>query len=129
MIVKVFVLVFWFIIRVSFIKVKSIADIIRNRYGKAVVRKTFKFEKNNYKLRNGHLDLRFFYWNVRKINLFQCFYNLNERTDTSIILLFTRSARLNFWMKRSGLRAQRRIEKNYKEPFLVYVFHIFAFCF
>ena len=76
MIVKVLGLVFLFIIRIRFTKGKSIADIIRSRYGEAFVRKINKFERNEYKLRKGHLDLRFLL-NVRKAILFQSFYNLN----------------------------------------------------
>ena len=52
MIVKVLGLVFLFIIRIRFPKCKSIRDIIRSR-------KICKFEKNDYKLGKGHLDLRF----------------------------------------------------------------------
>ena len=37
----------------------SMADIIRSRYGEAFVRKIHKFEKSDYKLQKGHLDLRF----------------------------------------------------------------------
>ena len=69
MIVKVLGLVFLFIIRISFPKGKSIADIIRSTFGEAFVRIIRKFEKSDYKLRKGHLDLRF-YWNVRKTILF-----------------------------------------------------------
>ena len=58
MTVKVLGLVLLFIIRIRFPKAKMIADIIRNRYEKAFVRKIRKFEKNDYKLRKGHLDLR-----------------------------------------------------------------------
>ena len=59
MIVKVLGLVFLFITRIRFPKGKSIANIIRSRYGEAFVRKIRKFEKNDYKLRKSHLDLRF----------------------------------------------------------------------
>ena len=59
MIVKVLGLVFLFIIPIRFSKGKSIADIIRSRYGEAFVRKIRKFEKSDYKLQKGHLDLRF----------------------------------------------------------------------
>ena len=59
MIVKVFSLVFLFIIRIRFPKGKSIADIIRSRYGEALVRKIRKFKKNDYKLRKRHMNLRF----------------------------------------------------------------------
>ena len=59
MIVKVLGLVFLFIIRIRFPKGKSIANIIRSRYGEVFVRKIHKFEKNDYKLRKSQLDLRF----------------------------------------------------------------------
>ena len=59
MIVKVLGLVFLFIIRIRFPKGKSIANIIRSKYGEAFVRKICKFEKTDYKLRKSHLDLRF----------------------------------------------------------------------
>ena len=59
MIVKVLGLVFSFIIRIRFLKGKSITDIVRSRYGEAFVRVICKFEKSDYKLRKGHLDLRF----------------------------------------------------------------------
>ena len=48
---KDFGLVFLFIIRIRFPKGKSIADIIRSRYGETFVRKIRKLEKNDYKLR------------------------------------------------------------------------------
>ena len=59
MVVEVLGLIFLFIIRIRFPKGKSIANIIRSRYGEAFVRKIRKFEKNNHKLRKSHLDLRF----------------------------------------------------------------------
>ena len=59
MIVKVLGLVFLFMISIRFPKGKSIANIIRSRYGEAFVRKIRKFEKNDYQLRKSHLDLRF----------------------------------------------------------------------
>ena len=59
MIVKVLGLVFLFIIRIRFPNGKSIANIIRSSYREAFVRKIHKLEKNDYKLRKGHLDLRF----------------------------------------------------------------------
>ena len=52
-------MVFLFIIHIRFPKGKSIAEIIRSRCGKTFVRKIRKFEKNDYKLRKDHLDLRF----------------------------------------------------------------------
>ena len=54
-IVKLLDLVFLFIICIRFPKGKSIAD----RYGEAFLRKIRKFEIDDYKLRKGHLDLRF----------------------------------------------------------------------
>ena len=59
MIVKIIGLVFLFIIRIRFPRRKSIADIIRNRYGEAFVKKIRRFEKCDFKLRKCHLDLRF----------------------------------------------------------------------
>ena len=58
MIVKILGMVFLFIICVRFPKGKLIADIIWSKYGEAFVRKIHIFEKNNYKLWKGHLDLR-----------------------------------------------------------------------
>ena len=49
---------FLFIIRIRFPKGKSIADIIRNRYGESFVKKIRRFEKCDFKLRKCHLDLR-----------------------------------------------------------------------
>ena len=60
----------------KFPKGKSIADVIRSRFGEAFDWKIRKFEKNYNKSRKGHLDYGF-YWNVRKIILFKSFYNLN----------------------------------------------------
>ena len=48
-----------FDIRIRFPRGKSIADIIRNRYGEAFVKKIRRFEKCDFKLRKCHLDLRF----------------------------------------------------------------------
>ena len=59
MIVRIIGLVFLFIIRIRFPRGKSIADIIRNRYGEAFVKKIRRFEKCDFKLRKCHLDLRF----------------------------------------------------------------------
>ena len=74
-IVKVFGLVFLFIIRIGFPKGKSIADIIRSRYGEAFVRIIRKFEKSDCKLRKGHLDLRFLL-ECKKNNLLPKFLQL-----------------------------------------------------
>ena len=59
MIVRITGLVFLFIIRIRLPRGKSIADIIRNRYGEVYVKKTQRFEKCNFKLRKCHLGLRF----------------------------------------------------------------------
>ena len=59
MIVRIIGLVFLFIIRIRFPRGKSIADIIKNRYGEAYVKKIRRFEKCDFKLRKSHLDLRF----------------------------------------------------------------------
>ena len=59
MIVSIIGLVFLFIIRIRFPRGKSIADIIRNKYGEAFVTKIRRFEKCDFKLRKCHLDLRF----------------------------------------------------------------------
>ena len=56
MLVRTIGLVFLFIIRIRFPRGKSIADIIRNRYGEAFVKKMRRFEKCDFKC---HLDLRF----------------------------------------------------------------------
>ena len=58
MIVRIIGLVL-FIIRIRFPRGKSIADIIRNKYGEAFVKKLRMFEKCNFKLRKCHLDPRF----------------------------------------------------------------------
>ena len=39
---------------------RLIADIIRSRYGEAFVKKIRKLEKNDYKLRKGHLESKVF---------------------------------------------------------------------
>ena len=43
----------------TFPKGKSMADIMKSRYGEAFVRIIRKFEKNDYKLPKGYLDLGF----------------------------------------------------------------------
>ena len=87
MIVKVLGLVFLFIIRIRFPKGKSIADIIRSRYGEAFVRKIHKFEKSDYKLQKGHLDLRFLL-ECKKNNLipkFLLFKLVNRHLHNSVV--------------------------------------------
>ena len=56
-IVKMLGLVVLFFIRIKFPKGKSIADIIGSIYETASVRKIYKFEKNDYKLQKGHLNM------------------------------------------------------------------------
>ena len=57
-IVRIIGLVFLFIIHIRFPTGKSIAYIIRNRYGESFVKKIRRFEKCDFKLRKCHLDLR-----------------------------------------------------------------------
>ena len=57
--VFVFAVVFLFIIRCRFPKKKSIAEIVRSRYGDAVLRDVRKFEKLDYKVRKCSLDIEF----------------------------------------------------------------------
>ena len=59
MIVRIIGLVFLLMIRIRFPRGKSIADIIRNRYGEAQVKKIQRFEKRDFKLGKCHLDLKF----------------------------------------------------------------------
>ena len=87
MIVKVLDLVFLFIIRIRFPKGKSIADIIRSRYGEVVIRKICKYEKNDYKLRKGHLDL-WFLLEFKKNNLIPKFLQFkltNRHLHNSVV--------------------------------------------
>ena len=57
MIVKVLTLVFLFLIRLRFPWRKSIAEIIRKRYGSDTVKQLRKFEKLDYKVRKNQGDL------------------------------------------------------------------------
>ena len=125
MIVRIIGLVL-FIIRIRFPRGKSIADIIRNRYGEAFVKKIRRFEKCDFKLRKCHLDLRFLL-DCKKTVLFQSFSVLNQRIDTLIILMCTGSANLDCQKRKPnqserGLilwrMSHRRSRKNYKEHFL-----------
>ena len=87
MIVKVLGLVFLSIMRIMFPKSKSIADIIRSRYEEAFVRKICKFEKNDYKLKKCHLDLRFLL-ECKKNNLIQKFLQFklaNRHLHNSVV--------------------------------------------
>ena len=60
MIVKVLTLVFLFLIRLRFPSKKSIAEIIRKRYGSDTVKQLRRFEKLDYKVRKNQGDLRVF---------------------------------------------------------------------
>ena len=59
MIVRIIGRFFLFIIRIRFPRGKSIADIIRNRYGEDNVKKIRRFEKWHFKWRKFYLDLMF----------------------------------------------------------------------
>ena len=88
MIVKMFGLVFLFIISIRFPKGKWIADIIRSRYEEACVRIMRKFEKNDYKLQKRHLDLRFLLLECKKNNLIPKFLQFklaNRRLYNSVV--------------------------------------------
>ena len=52
-------IVFFFIIRCRFPRNKSIAEIIRKRYGNHVLKQTRKYEKIDYKVRKLTLDIEF----------------------------------------------------------------------
>ena len=58
MIVRIIGLVFLFIFCFRFPRGKSIANIIRNRYDDAFVKKIRRFKKYHFKLQKCHLDLR-----------------------------------------------------------------------
>ena len=59
---KVFGLVFLFIIRLRFPRSQSIADIIRKRYGNRALKNVRKFERLDYQVRKCQLDIEF--WNT-----------------------------------------------------------------
>ena len=56
---RVFAIVFLFIIRCRFSKLKSLADIIRCRYGNHVLKIIRKYEKLDYRARKLNLDIKF----------------------------------------------------------------------
>ncbi|XP_057290203.1 uncharacterized protein LOC130612883 [Hydractinia symbiolongicarpus] len=56
---RVLVLVFIFLARLRFPKCKSIAQVIRDRYGESCVKVLRRFEKSDFKLRKAKLDLDF----------------------------------------------------------------------
>ena len=87
MIVRIIGLVFSFIICIRFPRGKSIADVIRNRYGEACIKKIRKFEKCDFKLRKCHLDLRFLL-DCKKngvIPKFVCFKLANKHLKNSLV--------------------------------------------
>ena len=111
-------------------KGKSIANIIRSRYGEAFVRKIRKFEKNDYKLRKSHLDLRFLL-ECKKNNLIPKFLQFklaNRHFHNSVVY-----KKCQIKLLEEEIRAKRKIinilEKDTKriketrnrckEPFLV----------
>ena len=59
MFVYISAIVFLFIIRSRFPRNKSIAEIIRKRYGNHVLKQTRKYEKIDYKVRKSMLDIEF----------------------------------------------------------------------
>ena len=59
MLFRVFGLIFLFLIRLRFPPHKSIAQVIKNRYGEVVLKHLRKFEKNEFKKRKCELDLEF----------------------------------------------------------------------
>ena len=56
---KVFGLVFLFIIRLRFPRSQSIADVIRKRYGDKALKNVRKFERLDYQVRECQLDIEF----------------------------------------------------------------------
>ena len=108
MIVKVLRLVFLFIILMKFSKGKSIADIIRSRYGEAFARKIRKFKKNDYKLQKCHLDLKFLL-ECEKNNLIPSFRNSNQqRRQLRNYVVYKK-----YQIKTISRRNQSKGEKNY----------------
>ena len=59
MLMKVFGLVFLFIIRLHFLRSQSIADAIRKRYGDKALKNVKKFERLDYQVRKCQLDIEF----------------------------------------------------------------------
>ena len=59
MIVRVFSLVFLFLLKLRFPTNKSVAEIIRKRYGSDAVKWLRKFEKLDFKIRKNEADLQF----------------------------------------------------------------------
>ena len=59
MFLRVVTIIFLFLIRIRFPEGKSIAEVIRVRYGNEVLKATRKFERTDYKYRKAKLDLEF----------------------------------------------------------------------
>ena len=59
MIVRVLALVFLFLLKLRFPANKSVAEIIRKRYGTDAVKWLRKFEKLDFKIRKNEADLQF----------------------------------------------------------------------
>ena len=53
------VLVFLFLVRIRFPRTKSIAAIIRSRYGDRMLKMVRKLEKLDFKLRKAKIDIKF----------------------------------------------------------------------
>ena len=129
-------LVFLFIIRIRFPRGKSIADIIRNRYGEAFVKKIRRFKKCDFKLRKCHLDLRFLL-DCKKsgvIPKFLRFKLANRHLNNSHVYRKCQLRLLEEEIKSkrkriNTLENDRGLRKNYKEHFLYYIFLIFVLCF
>ena len=56
---RVTALVFLFLILLRFLHPKSVAEVIRKRYGQNTVKKLGKLEKPDYRLRKAQIDLEF----------------------------------------------------------------------
>ena len=56
---RVAALVFLFLIRLRFPHLKSVAEVIRKRYGQNTVQKLRKLQKLDYRLRKAQMDLEF----------------------------------------------------------------------
>ena len=66
MIVRVLALVFLFLLKLRFPANKSVAEIIRKRYGSDTVKWLCKFEKLDFKIRKNEANLQFSKAAIRK---------------------------------------------------------------
>ena len=108
--IKVVALVFLFIVRIRFPSHKSIAEIIRNRYGKDMVKLIRKFEKVDYKHRKAQLDLAFLEY-CQRYNFIPNFLhfrvaNKNLRSSTAYTSCQTRLLSEEITQKKSLVRQQ-----------------------